>query len=288
MDDKKQDFKQNLKSYVSDEEIVQPDDYFEEKPVDVGVNDDVNDDVNRISDVTQSQESTKSNDDYFEEINQKYTKKQRKEDNEEYENYKKNDSPDWYLKCVKFISVYADKIYDFYASTKHGIIYSFLTSGLIAALTSAVWVSVTTQGSLGELSKVFHRPTISIMTLILVPLINYVMTRFIYMFTKKYMRPTPPPCTRDVKGGVFSIINGLFMFILTPLGFIGSIIGCFTGMVAYSATFLDLYLEKDSFKVGLKSFIAQIVIKVIVFVLEMLLVALVGILIYNSFSNMIR
>lgn len=288
MDDKKQNFKQNLKSYVSDEEIVQPDDYFEEKPVDVGVKDDVNDDMNGVSDITQSQESTKSNDDYFEEINQKYTKKERKEDNEEYENYKQNDSPDWYLKCVKFISVYADKIYDFYASTKHGIIYSFLTSGLIAALTSAVWVSVTTQGSLGELSKVFHRPTISIMTLILVPLINYVMTRFIYMFTKKYMRPTPPPCTRDVKGGVFSIINGLFMFILTPLGFIGSIIGCFTGMVAYSATFLDLYLEKDSFKVGLKSFIAQIVIKVIVFVLEMLLVALVGILIYNSFSNMIR
>lgn len=284
MDDKKQDFKSNLKSYVSDEEIVQPDDYFEEKPVDVGVNDD----VNGVSDVTQSQESTKSKDDYFEEINQKYTKKQRKEDNEEYENYKQNDSPDWYLKCVKFISGYADKIYDFYASTKHGIIYSFLTSGLIAALTSAVWVSVTTQGSLGELSKVFHRPTISIMTLILVPLINYVMTRFIYMFTKKYMRPTPPPCTRDVKGGVFSIINGLFMFILTPLGFIGSIIGCFTGMMAYSATFLDLYLEKDSFKVGLKSFIAQIVIKVIVFILEMLLVALVGILIYNSFSNMIR
>lgn len=288
MDDKKQDFKQNLKSYVSDEEIVQPDDYFEEKPVDVGVNDDVNDDINGVSDVTQSQEPTKSNDDYFAEINQKYTNKQRKEDNEEYENYKQNDSPDWYLKCVKFISVYADKIYDFYASTKHGIIYSFLTSGLIAALTSAVWVSVTTQGSLGELSKVFHRPTISIMTLILVPLINYVMTRFIYMFTKKYMRPTPPPCTRDVKGGVFSIINGLFMFILTPLGFIGSIIGCFTGMIAYSATFLDLYLEKDSFKVGLKSFIAQIVIKVIVFILEMLLVALVGILIYNSFSNMIR
>lgn len=282
MDDKKQDFKQNLKSYVSDEKIVQPDDYFEEKPVE-----DV-DDVNKVSDVTGAQESTKSNDDYFEEINQKYTKKERKEDNEEYENYKQNDSPDWYLKCVKFISGYADKIYDFYASTKHGIIYSFLTSGLIAALTSAVWVSVTTQGSLGELSKVFHRPTISIMTLILVPLINYVMTRFIYMFTKKYMRPTPPPCTRDVKGGVFSIINGLFMFILTPLGFIGSIIGCFTGMVAYSATFLDLYLEKDSFKVGLKSFIAQIVIKVIVFVLEMLLVALVGILIYNSFSNMIR
>ncbi|MDU4277781.1 MAG: hypothetical protein E7I52_23045 [Klebsiella michiganensis] len=281
MDDKKQDFKQNLKSYVSDEEIVQPDDYFEEKPVDVGVNDD----VNGVSDVTQSQESTKSKDDYFEEINQKYTKKQRKEDNEEYENYKQNDSPDWYLKCVKFISGYADKIYDFYASTKHGIIYSFLTSGLIAALTSAVWVSVTTQGSLGELSKVFHRPTISIMTLILVPLINYVMTRFIYMFTKKYMRPTPPPCTRDVKGGVFSIINGLFMFILTPLGFIGSIIGCFTGMIAYSATFLDLYLEKDSFKVGLKSFIAQIVIKVIVFILEVLLVALVGLLIYNSLSN---
>lgn len=287
MDDKKQDFKQNLKSYVSDEEIVQPDDYFEEKPVDVGVKDDVNDDMNGVSDVTQSQESTKSNYDYFEEINQKYTKKQRKEDNEEYENYKQNDSPDWYLKCVKFISGYADKIYDFYASTKHGIIYSFLTSGLIAALTSAVWVSVTTQGSLGELSKVFHRPTISIMTLIFVPLINYVMTRFIYMFTKKYMRPTPPPCTRDVKGGVFSIINGLFMFILTPLGFIGSIIGCFTGMIAYSATFLDLYLEKDSFKVGLKSFIAQIVIKVIVFILEMLLLALVGILIYNSFSNMI-
>ncbi|MDU4210240.1 MAG: hypothetical protein E7H98_10020, partial [Finegoldia magna] len=247
MDDKKQDFKQNLKSYVSDEEIVQPDDYFEEKPVDVGVNDD----INGVSDVTQSQESTKSNDDYFAEINQKYTNKQRKEDNEEYENYKQNDSPDWYLKCVKFISVYADKIYDFYASTKHGIIYSFLTSGLIAALTSAVWVSVTTQGSLGELSKVFHRPTISIMTLILVPLINYVMTRFIYMFTKKYMRPTPPACTRDVKRGVFSIINALFMFILTPLGFIGSIIGCFTGMIAYSATFLDLYLEKDSFKVGL-------------------------------------
>ena len=283
MDDKKQDFKQNLKNYISDEEIVQPDDYFEEKPVDVGVNDD----VNGVSDVTQSQESTKSNDDYFEEINQKYTNKQRKEDNEEYENYKQNDSPDWYLKCVKFISVYADKIYDFYASTKHGIIYSFLTSGLIAALTSAVWVSVTTQGSLGELSKVFHKPTISIMTLILVPLINYVMTRFIYMFTKKYMRPTPPPCTRDIKGGVFSIINGLFMFILTPLGFIGSIIGCFTGMIAYSATFLDLYLEKDSFKVGLKSFLAQIIIRVIVFILEVLLVALVGILIYNSFSNMI-
>ena len=78
MDDKKQDFKQNLKSYVSDEEIVQPDDYFEEKPVDVGVNDDVNDDVNGVSDVTQSQESTKSNDDYFAEINQKYTNKQRK------------------------------------------------------------------------------------------------------------------------------------------------------------------------------------------------------------------
>lgn len=283
MDDKKQDFKQNLKSYVSDEKIVQPDDYFEEKPVE-----DVDDEVNKVSDITGSQESTKSNDDYFEEINQKYTKKERKEDNEEYENYKQNDSPDWYLKCVKFISVYADKIYDFYASTKHGIIYSFLTSGLIAALTSAVWVSVTTQGSLGELSKIFHRPTISIMTLILVPLINYVMTRFIYMFTKKYMRPTPPPCTRDVKGGVFSIINGLFMFILTPLGFIGSIIGCFTGMVAYSATFLDLYLEKDSFKVGLKSFIAQIVIRIVVFILEMLLVTLVGLLIYNSFSNMIR
>lgn len=281
MDDKKQDFKQNLKNYVSDEEIVQPDDYFEEKPVDAGVNDD----VNGISDVTQSQESTKSTDDVFEEISQKYTQKERKEDNEEYENYKQNDSPDWYLNCVKFISGYADKIYDFYASTKHGIIYSFLTSGLIAALTSAVWVSVTTQGSLGELSKVFHRPTISIMTLILVPLINYVMTRFIYMFTKKYMRPTPPPCTRDIKGGVFSIINGLFMFILTPLGFIGSIIGCFTGMIAYSATFLDLYLEKDSFKVGLKSFIAQIVIKVIVFILEVLLVALVGLLIYNSLSN---
>ena len=282
MDDKKQDFKSNLKSYVSDEKIVQPDDYFEEKPVE-----DV-DDVNKVSDVTGAQESTKSNDDYFAEINQKYTNKQRKEDNEEYENYKQNDSPDWYLRCVKFISGYADKIYDFYASTKHGIIYSFLTSGLIAALTSAVWVSVTTQGSLGELSKVFHRPTISIMTLILVPLINYVMTRFIYMLTKKYMRPTPPPCTRDVKSGVFSIINSIFMFILTPLGFIGSIIGCFTGMIAYSATFLDLYLEKDSFKVGLKSFIAQIVIKVIVFILEMLLVALVGILIYNSFSNMIR
>ncbi|MDU4018210.1 MAG: hypothetical protein E7H28_01645 [Finegoldia magna] len=281
MDDKKQDFKQNLKNYVSDEEIVQPDDYFEEKPVNVGVNDD----VNGVSDVTQSQESTKSTDDVFEEISQKYTQKERKEDNEEYENYKQNDSPDWYLNCVKFISGYADKIYDFYASTKHGIIYSFLTSGLIAALTSAVWVSVTTQGSLGELSKVFHRPTISIMTLILVPLINYVMTRFIYMFTKKYMRPTPPPCTRDIKGGVFSIINGLFMFILTPLGFIGSIIGCFTGMIAYSATFLDLYLEKDSFKVGLKSFIAQIVIKVIVFILEVLLVALVGLLIYNSLSN---
>ncbi|MBS5964930.1 MAG: hypothetical protein KIA07_04600 [Finegoldia magna] len=281
MDDKKQDFKQNLKNYVSDEEIVQPDDYFEEKPVDMGVNDD----VNGVSDVTQSQESTKSTDDVFEEISQKYTQKERKEDNEEYENYKQNDSPDWYLNCVKFISGYADKIYDFYASTKHGIIYSFLTSGLIAALTSAVWVSVTTQGSLGELSKVFHRPTISIMTLILVPLINYVMTRFIYMFTKKYMRPTPPPCTRDIKGGVFSIINGLFMFILTPLGFIGSIIGCFTGMIAYSATFLDLYLEKDSFKVGLKSFIAQIVIKVIVFILEVLLVALVGLLIYNSLSN---
>ena len=283
MDDKKQDFKQNLKNYVSDEEIVQPDDYFEEKPVDVGVNDD----VNGVSNVTQAQESTKSKDDYFEEINQKYTQKERKEDNEEYENYKQNDSPDWYLKCVKFINQYSKKIYDFYASTKHGIIYSFLTSGLIAALTSAVWVSVTTQGSLGELSKVFHRPTISIMTLILVPLINYVMTRFIYMFTKKYMRPTPPPCTRDIKGGVFSIINGLFMFILTPLGFIGSIIGCFTGMIAYSATFLDLYLEKDSFKVGLKSFIAQIIIRVIVFILEILLVALVGILIYNSFSNMI-
>lgn len=281
MDDKKQDFKQNLKNYVSDEKIAKSDDYFEEKPVNVGVNDD----VNGISYVTQSQESTKSTDDVFEEISQKYTQKERKEDNEEYENYKQNDSPDWYLKCVKFISVYADKIYDFYASTKHGIIYSFLTSGLIAALTSAVWVSVTTQGSLGELSKVFHKPTISIMTLILVPLINYVMTRFIYMFTKKYMRPTPPPCTRDVKGGVFSIINGLFMFILTPLGFIGSIIGCFTGMVAYSATFLDLYLEKDSFKVGLKSFIAQIVIKVIVFILEVLLVALVGLLIYNSLSN---
>ena len=188
---------------------------------------------------------------------------------------------------MKFINGFAQKIYDFYASTKHGIIYSFLTSGLIAALTSAVWVSVTTNGSLGELSKVFHRPTISIMTLIFVPLINYAMTRFIYMFTKKYMRPTPPPCTRDVKGGVLSIINALFMFILTPLGFIGSIIGCFTGMIAYSATFLDLYLEKDSFKVGLKSFLAQIIIRVIVFILEILLVALVGILIYNSFSNMI-
>ncbi|OXZ24811.1 hypothetical protein [Finegoldia magna] len=281
MDDKKQDFKQNLKSYVSDEEIVQPDDYFKEKPVDVGVNDD----VNKVSDAPQSQESTKSTDDVFEEISQKYTQKERKEDNQEYENYKQNDSPDWYLKCVKFISGYADKIYDFYASTKHGIIYSFLTSGLIAALTSAVWVSVTTQGLFGELTKVFHRPTISIMTLILVPLINYVMTRFIYMVTKKYMRPTPPPCTRDIKGGVFSIINGLFMFILTPLGFIGSIIGCFTGMIAYSATFLDLYLEKDSFKVGLKSFIAQIVIKVIVYILEVLLVALVGLLIYNSLSN---
>ena len=282
MDDKKQDFKQNLKSYVSDEKIAKSDDYFEEKPVNVGVNDD----VNGVSDVTQSQESTKSNDDYFEEINEKYTNKERREDNEEYENYKQNDSPDWYLSCVKFINGFSEKIYDFYASTKHGIVYSFLTSGLIAALTSSVWVNVTTRGSLGELSKVFHRPTISIMTLIFVPLINYLMTRFIYMFTKKYMRPTPPPCTRDVKGGVFSIINALFMFILTPFGFIGSIIGCFTGMIAYSATFLDLYLEKDSFKVGLKSFIAQIVIKVIVFILEMLLAALVGLIIYNSFSNM--
>ena len=109
MDDKKQDFKQNLKSYVSDEEIVQPDNYFEEKPVE-----DV-DDVNKVSDITGAQESKKSNDDYFAEISQKYTQKERKEDNEEYENYKQNDSPDWYLKCVKFISGYADKIYDFYA-----------------------------------------------------------------------------------------------------------------------------------------------------------------------------
>ncbi|MDU1399962.1 hypothetical protein [Finegoldia magna] len=31
MDDKKQDFKQNLKSYVSDEEIVHDDSYFEVK-----------------------------------------------------------------------------------------------------------------------------------------------------------------------------------------------------------------------------------------------------------------
>lgn len=278
MDDKKQDFKQNLKSYMSDEKIVHDDSYFEAKTENDAEN---NADVNKVLDEEQSKE------DMFEKINQKYTQKERKEDNEEYENYKQNDSPDWYLSCVKFINGFAQKIYDFYASTKHGIIYSFLTSGLIAALTSAVWVSVTTNGSLGELSKVFHRPTISIMTLILVPLINYVMTRFIYMFTKKYMRPTPPPCTRDVKGGVFSIINGLFMFILTPLGFIGSIIGCFTGMIAYSATFLDLYLEKDSFKVGLKSFLAQIIIRVIVFILEILLVALVGILIYNSFSNMI-
>ena len=278
MDDKKQDFKQNLKSYMSDEKIVHDDSYFEAKTENDAEN---NADVNKVLDEEQSKE------DMFEKINQKYTQKERKEDNEEYENYKQNDSPDWYLSCVKFINGFAQKIYDFYASTKHGIIYSFLTSGLIAALTSAMWVSVTTNGSLGELSKVFHRPTISIMTLIFVPLINYAMTRFIYMFTKKYMRPTPPPCTRDIKGGVFSIINGLFMFILTPLGFIGSIIGCFTGMIAYSATFLDLYLEKDSFKVGLKSFLAQIIIRVIVFILEILLVALVGILIYNSFSNMI-
>ncbi|MDU4671393.1 MAG: hypothetical protein E6Y30_04910 [Finegoldia magna] len=277
MDDKKQDFKQNLKSYMSDEKIVQDDSYFEAKSENDAEN---NANVNKVLDEEQSKE------DMFEKINEKYTRQERKEDNEEYENYKQNDSPDWYLSCVKFINGFSEKIYDFYASTKHGIIYSFLTSGLIAALTSSVWVNVTTRGSLGELSKVFHRPTISIMTLIFVPLINYVMTRFIYMFTKKYMRPTPPPCTRDVKGGVFSIINGLFMFILTPLGFIGSIIGCFTGMIAYSATFLDLYLEKDSFKVGLKSFIAQIVIKVIVFILEVLLVALVGLLIYNSFSNM--
>lgn len=278
MDDKKQDFKQNLKSYMSDEKIVHDDSYFEAKNENDAEN---NADVNKVFDEEQSKE------DMFEKIKQKYTQKERKEDNEEYENYKQNDSPDWYLSCVKFINGFAQKIYDFYASTKHGIIYSFLTSGLIAALTSAVWVSVTTNGSLGELSKVFHRPTISIMTLIFVPLINYAMTRFIYMFTKKYMRPTPPPCTRDVKGGVFSIINALFMFILTPLGFIGSIIGCFTGMIAYSATFLDLTLEKDSFKVGLKSFLAQIIIRVIVFILEVLLVALVGILIYNSFSNMI-
>lgn len=278
MDDKKQDFKQNLKSYMSDEKIVHDDSYFEVKSENDAEN---NADVNKVLDEEQSKE------DMFEKINQKYTQKERKEDNEEYENYKQNDSPDWYLSCVKFINGFAQKIYDFYASTKHGIIYSFLTSGLIAALTSAMWVSVTTNGSLGELSKVFHRPTISIMTLIFVPLINYAMTRFIYMFTKKYMRPTPPPCTRDIKGGVFSIINGLFMFILTPLGFIGSIIGCFTGMIAYSATFLDLTLEKDSFKVGLKSFLAQIIIRVIVFILEILLVALVGILIYNSFSNMI-
>ena len=278
MDDKKQDFKQNLKSYMSDEKIVHDDSYFEAKTENDAEN---NADVNKVLDEEQSKE------DMFEKINQKYTQKERKEDNEEYENYMQNDSPDWYLSCVKFINGFAQKIYDFYASTKHGIIYSFLTSGLIAALTSAMWVSVTTNGSLGELSKVFHRPTISIMTLIFVPLINYAMTRFIYMFTKKYMRPTPPPCTRDIKGGVFSIINGLFMFILTPLGFIGSIIGCFTGMIAYSATFLDLTLEKDSFKVGLKSFLAQIIIRVIVFILEILLVALVGILIYNSFSNMI-
>ena len=277
MDDKKQDFKQNLKSYMSDEKIVQDDSYFEAKSENDAEN---NANVNKVLDEEQSKE------DMFEKINEKYTRQERKEDNEEYENYKQNDSPDWYLSCVKFINGFSEKIYDFYASTKHGIIYSFLTSGLIAALTSSVWVNVTTRGSLGELSKVFHRPTISIMTLIFVPLINYVMTRFIYMFTKKYMRPTPPPCTRDVKGGVFSIINALFMFILTPFGFIGSIIGCFTGMIAYSATFLDLYLEKDSFKVGLKSFIAQIVIKVIVFILEMLLAALVGLLIYNSFSNM--
>ena len=262
---------------MSDEKIVQDDSYFEAKSENDAEN---NANVNKVLDEEQSKE------DMFEKINEKYTRQERKEDNEEYENYKQNDSPDWYLSCVKFINGFSEKIYDFYASTKHGIIYSFLTSGLIAALTSSVWVNVTTRGSLGELSKVFHRPTISIMTLIFVPLINYVMTRFIYMFTKKYMRPTPPPCTRDVKGGVFSIINALFMFILTPFGFIGSIIGCFTGMIAYSATFLDLYLEKDSFKVGLKSFIAQIVIKVIVFILEMLLAALVGLLIYNSFSNM--
>ena len=134
MDDKKQDFKQNLKSYVSDEDIANSDNYFQSNPVE-GVGD-----VNNVSDTPQSQESTKSTDDVFEEINQKYTQKERKEDNEEYENYKQNDSPDWYLKCVKFINQYSKKIYDFYASTKHGIIYSFLTSGLIAALTSAVWL----------------------------------------------------------------------------------------------------------------------------------------------------
>lgn len=77
MDDKKHDFKSNLKSYVSDEKIVQPDDYFEEKPLE-----DVDDDVNKVSNITGTQESTKSNDDFFEEINQKYTKKERKEDNE--------------------------------------------------------------------------------------------------------------------------------------------------------------------------------------------------------------
>lgn len=73
MDDKKQDFKQNLKSYVSDDKVTHTDNYFEAKPVD--------DDVDKVSDATESQESTKSTDDVFEEINQKYTQKERKEDN---------------------------------------------------------------------------------------------------------------------------------------------------------------------------------------------------------------
>ena len=49
MDDKKQDFKQNLKSYVSDEDIAHSDNYFQSSSVESV------DDVNNVSDAPQSQ-----------------------------------------------------------------------------------------------------------------------------------------------------------------------------------------------------------------------------------------
>ncbi|WP_297809774.1 hypothetical protein [uncultured Finegoldia sp.] len=265
MDEKNNDFKSNLKSYISDDKIQ-------------------HDGVVSENESSDNFEKPKS-DNFFEDVNEKYTSKQRKEDNDNYENYKQNDSPDWYLKAVKFIYNYSKKIYDFYAATKHGIIYSFLTSGVIAAVGNMIWANATKSGTLGQLTKVFRGSSISLVTLITVPFINYLMTRFIYLFTKKYMRPTPPPCTRDVKGGVFSIINQLFMFVLTPLGFIGSILGCFTGMLAYSASFMDLVLEKDSFKVGLKSFLAQLIISIIVFLIGAFIVGIIAFIMYNTISN---
>ncbi len=218
-------------------------------------------------------------------VDEEYSKEDRKQDNKKYPNYKRNDTYDWYLNIVKFLNPYADKMYNFFSSTNHGILYSFLASGIISSLTSLIFhgSSLFPRGIIGA----FSSGAIFITSFIFVPLINYFISRFVYLFTKKYMRPTPEPCTRDIKGGVFSIFNSIVMIILTPLGLLGSILGLLVSTVTYSASFFDITLEKDSFNVGAKALLAQIIIRVVLFIIEMIVFGIIGLLIFGTFKSLI-